>query len=125
MRRLGAYILVCAALVVATAGVISVFLPPVARSGLWVSGVSAWVIQAAAASARVRWGGLPERLLAVWGWSAGGRLLAIGLAAAAVYRWEGLHPVSTLVGLAGYLFAMLLLEAALLRPGSVIKTGTT
>ena len=35
---------------------------------------------------------------------------AVGLAAWAVFRWETLHPVSTLVGLAGYLFSMLLFE---------------
>lgn len=48
----------------------------------------------------------------------------MGAAAFAVYRYEALHPVSTLVGLAGYLFAMLLMEPALLKPGSTNQTGT-
>lgn len=124
MRGLGRYLLACVALVAASAAGISPLLPPAARPGLWVAGSVACTIQVAAAAARIRWGGRPERLLAVWGWSAGVRLGAIGLAAFGVYRFEVLHPVSTLVGLAGYLFAMLLMEPALLRPGSTIQTGS-
>lgn len=124
MRGIGQYALVCAALVVVSAAILQRFLPPGAGAGLWVAGGAAWVIQVAAAGARVRWGGRPERLLAVWGWSAGGRLASVGLAAWAVWRFEALHPVSTLVGLAGYLFAMLLLEPLLAGPRSGSKTGT-
>ena len=124
MRGLGRYFLACAALVAVSAAGAGPFLPPVARPGLWIAGIVACLIQVAAAAARIRWGGRPERLLAVWGWSAGVRLGAIGLAAFAVYRFEELHPGSTLVGLAGYLFAMLLMEPALLKPGSTIQTGS-
>lgn len=124
MRGLGRYALACAALVAVTAGGTNSLLPPDARLGLWVAGGTAWAIQVVAAGARSRYGSRPERLLAVWGWSAGGRLVAIGLAGWAVFRFEELHPVSTLVGLAGYLFAMLLMEPMLLRLGSTYQTGT-
>ena len=124
MRGLARYALACAALVAVTAGIAGALLPPDAGPGLWVAGGAAWGIQVVAAGARIRYGSRPERLLAVWGWSTGGRLLAIGLAGWAVYRFEELHPVSTLVGLAGYLFAMLLMEPMLLRLGSTYQTGT-
>jgi hypothetical protein len=102
----------------------SPILPPGTQTGLWVAGVAAWVIQGVAAWARIRWGRKPERLLAVWAWSAGARLSAVGIAAFAVYRLESLHPVTTLVGLAGYLFAMMLLEPTLLRLDSSAQTDS-
>lgn len=124
MSGIGRYVLACAALVAVTAGVMSPILPPGTQMGLWVAGVAAWVIQGLAAWARIRWGRQPERLLAVWAWSAGARLSAVGIAAFAVYRFESLHPVSTLVGLAGYLFAMMLLEPTLLRLDSSAQTDS-
>lgn len=124
MKGLGRYALACAALVAATAGAIAPFLPPEAVPGLWSAGAFAWVIQVLAVWARIRYGSRPERLLAVWGWSAGGRLVAIGLAGAAVVRFQVFHPVTTLVGLAGYLFAMLLMEPVLVRFGPTYQTGT-
>ena len=114
----------CAVLVAVSAGVLSVVLPEGTIPGLWVAGAAAWVTQGVAAGARVRWGSRPERLLAVWGWSAGGRLAVVGLAAWAVYAFEVLHPVTTLVGLAGYLFAMLLLEPVLLKVGGPAPTDS-
>ena len=124
MKDLGRFALACAVLVAVTASALGPFLPQGAGAGLWAAGASAWVIQVVAVWARIRYGSRPERLLAVWGWSAGGRLVAIGLAGLAVTRFEGLHPVSTLVGLAGYLFAMLLMEPVLVRFGPTNQTGT-
>lgn len=124
MKDLGRFALACAVLVAVTAGALGPFLPQGAGAGLWAAGASAWVIQVVAVWARIRYGSRPERLLAVWGWSAGGRLVAIGLAGLAVTRFEGLHPVSTLVGLAGYLFAMLLMEPVLVRFGPTNQTGS-
>lgn len=119
MRDVLTYAAACAGLVLITAGVVTPLLPPGARAGLWVAGGGAWLLQLGAAGAWVRWGSSPTRFLAVMAWSAGARLLAIGAAGAAVWRLPDLlHPVSTLVGLAGYLFMMLLMEPMMLRAGS-------
>ena len=122
MRGFRGYAVTCAVLVAASAGVLMPLLPPQTRVGLWSAGVAAWLIQAAAAGARIRWGGRPDRLLSVWGWSAGVRLSAVGLAAVAAVRVDALHLVTTLVGLAGYLFVMMLLEPVFLKIGSPAQT---
>lgn len=119
---LGRYASTCAALTLVSAGLISLWLPPGTILGLWVAGSVAWIVQVLAAAARVRWGSRPERFLAVFAWSAAGRLGVVGLAAGAVFLWEALHPVTTLVGLAGYLFALLLLEPVLIRPVAGAQT---
>lgn len=92
--------------------------PPDARLGLWVAGGVALAVQVGATAVRIRFGRRPQRLLLVWVGSAGARLAVVGGVALAVVRQPSLHPVSTLVGLAGFLFALLLLEAVLLRPGA-------
>lgn len=116
----------CTTLVVVSGVLVSPWLAPGLMKGLWVAGLVALGIQSAAFASRVRWGEAPERLLAVWGWSAGARLLAVMAVAAAVFRFESLHPVTTLVGLAGYLFAMLLLEPVFFGGGSAeIRDGET
>lgn len=124
MKGLGSYLLVCATFAAATAALVGLVLPSHTRFGLWVAAASAWLVQAIASASRARWGRRPERLLTVWGWSTGGRMAALGLIALAVVWSEALDPASTLVGFAGYLFVMLLLEPVLvdMRPAAQTRS---
>jgi hypothetical protein len=62
------------------------------------------------------WGTTPNRLLAAWAWSTGARFTAVLAMAWAVWRFEGLDVVTSLVGLAGFLFVMVLMEPAFTSP---------
>ena len=81
------------------------------------AGGVATVLQVVAFGARTRWGTTPNRLLATWVMSTGVRFTSVLLMGLAVWRFEELEVVPTLVGLAGFLFVMLLMEPAFFSPG--------
>lgn len=119
MRRLAGYLVTCLALVAGTVWTLDRFLGAEQRTGLRLAGIAALTLQVVAFAARLRWGTTPTRLLATWVWSTGARFTAVLAMGLAAWRYDALDPVTSLVGLAGFLFAMLLLEPVFFRPGSV------
>lgn len=116
MRRFWGYGASCALLVLVVGAATSPWLDEGQREGLWLAGVVALGLQAAGFGARMRWGTTPNRLLAAWAWSTGARFTAVLGMALAVWRFERLDVVTSLVGLAGFLFVMLLMEPAFTAP---------
>lgn len=116
MNRLPIYTLACAALAGAVVLGLDRFLDPAQANGLAVAGIAAVLLQCSAFAARARWGTSPNRLLATWVWSTGVRFTAILVMGFAVWKMEALDEVTGLVGLAGFLFVMLLLEPAFFSP---------
>jgi hypothetical protein len=128
VRRLVGYVATCLTLAAGTVWSLDRFLTAEQRTGLRVAAVVALTLQAAAFAARLRWGTTPTRLLATWVWSTGARFVAVLAMGLAAWRYQALDPVTSLVGLAGFLFAMLLLEPVFFRPGTLelddVESGT-
>lgn len=122
-RVVGSYGLACGALVVVTALALSPWLDPSRQGGLWAAGAVALVIQVGAFALLVRWRERMNRFLAAWVGGTLVRLAAVGLVAWAVFLRGEPDPLTTLLGLAGYLFGMLLLEPVFFRTAS--RTETT
>jgi hypothetical protein len=117
VKRVLAYAATCIVLVFAVLAGLGRVLDQRALLGLALAGAVAAALQVMALGARIRWGTTPNRLLATWVWSMGARftsVLAMGLAA---WRYDELDVVTSLVGLAGFLFVMLLMEPAFFSPG--------
>ncbi len=119
MRRVLAYAGACALLALLVVGALGSVLDRGELFGLAVAGTVAALLQATAFGARIRWGSTPNRLLATWVWSMGARFTAVLTMGLAAWRFDGLNVVSSLVGLAGFLFVMLLMEPAFFSPGRV------
>ena len=117
MKRFVLYGLSCSLLVVGVGLGLYPLLDPVQLDGLMLAGAVAVGLQLASFAARVRWATTPNRLLATWVWSTGARFAAVLAMALAAWRFEGLDVVTSLVGLAGFLFVMLLMEPAFFAPG--------
>ena len=117
MKRFVLYGLSCSLLVVGVGLGLYPLLDPVQLDGLMLAGAVAVGLQLASFAARVRWATTPNRLLATWVWSTGTRFAAVLAMALAAWRFEGLDVVTSLVGLAGFLFVMLLMEPAFFAPG--------
>lgn len=116
MRRLLGYGASCTMLVLIVAGGMSRWLDESQVAGLWVAGAVALALQIFGFAARARWGTTPNRLLAAWAWSTGARFSAVLLMGWAAWRFEELDVVTSLVGIAGFLFVMLLMEPAFTSP---------
>lgn len=116
MNRVFGYGVACTVLVVAVVGALWRLLDGQQLVGVAVAGSVAGVLQVLGFAARTRWGTTPNRLLAAWAWSTGVRFTAVLLMGLAAWRFEGLDVVSSLVGLAGFLFVMLLMEPAFVAP---------
>lgn len=117
MKRVLSYIGVCIVLVLAVVAGLGSFLDGRELFGLGVAGAVAALLQGLAFGARTRWGSTPNRLLATWVWSMGARFTAVLSMGLAAWRFDELDVVSSLVGLAGFLFVMLLMEPAFFSPG--------
>jgi hypothetical protein len=95
-------------------------------AGVVLAGSVAWVLQVLGFAARTRWGTTPTRLLAAWAWSTGVRFTAVLVMGLAAWRFEELDVVTSLVGLAGFLFVMLLMEPAFVAPARLdLNDGET
>jgi hypothetical protein len=123
MRLVGAYGAACGALVGVTALALAPWLGPSRREGLWAAGAVALVIQVGSFALLVRWRGQTNRFLAAWVGGTLARFTAVGLVAWAIVARGEPDPLTTLLGLAGYLFGMLLLEPVFFRIAS--RTETT
>jgi Na+-transporting methylmalonyl-CoA/oxaloacetate decarboxylase beta subunit len=81
-----------------------------ARPGILFAAVVAWTVQVGAFAVLIRYRGGTRGFLAAWVGGTLVRLALILLAAWAVIRTPALEPAPTLLGLAGFFFALLLLE---------------
>ena len=117
MKQIGLYGLACAALVAVVLLGTDRVLDRGEWEGLALAGATAVALQSAAFAVRNRWGTTPNRMLATWVWSTGARFTAVLLMGLAAWRYEGVDVVTSLVGLAGFLFVMLLMEPAFLAHG--------
>lgn len=125
MRRTLAYALACVALAAVAVVGLSPLLEREQEAGLLMAGAVATVVQvgvfALLQSLRHRTHGF----LAVWAGGALVRLALVGLVAWWVYRAGAPDLTATLLGLAGFLFAMLLMEPAFLGPATATKGTDT
>ncbi len=99
------------------------FLGTAGRQGLLAAGGIALAVQLPAFGLLLRFRFDPRKFLLVWG---GGTVVRLGLVLVAgfvVGRTTRLAPAPTLLGLAGFLFALLLLEAFFLRPAARTTPG--
>ena len=92
------------------------FLGTPGRQGLLVAGGIALAVQLPAFGLLLRFRFDHRRFLLVWGAGTVTRLGLVLVLGLLVGRTAVLAPVPTLLGLAGFLFALLLLEAFFLRP---------
>lgn len=115
MRSLLGFALAAMAVVGLGAGVGALFLGPRASESLWWAAGLAYGVQLVAFAALVATRDRGAMFWAAWG---GGMLLRLGLVAFAglwLVRAAALDPAVLLLGLAGFLFILLLLEPVFLR----------
>lgn len=109
------YAVVGGALLAVLVGVLWPWLDAPGRRGILAAAAVAWPVQVVAFALLVRYRSRMHRFLAVW---AGGTLVRLGLiggVAFALTRVPGLAVAPTLLGLAGFLFGLLLLEPVFFR----------
>jgi hypothetical protein len=118
MKRVALYAGACLAVVVVSAGALALWLTPAQLRGLLAAGAIALVVQVVGFALLTGAWDRTRRFLAVWVGGTLVRFAVVGVAAWWVARRAGPDPAATLLGLAGYLFAMLLLEPVFVRAGS-------
>lgn len=115
MRRYSAYVLVSAALVAALVGGSWPWLAPEAREGLLTAGSIAVLVQAGAFALLVRSWERPNGFLAAFAGGVMARLLLVGIAGAVASSFASRTRATALVlGLVGFFFVLVLLEAVFL-----------
>ena len=118
MTRTARYALATLVAALAGSALVWPWLDEGGRLGILVAAGVAWTVQVGTFGALVRFRGTVNGFLAAW---AGGTVLRMGLvlvAAWVVVVVPALPPAPTLLGLAGFLFAMLLLEPFFFGSGS-------
>lgn len=95
---------------VAVVAIVSPWLDEPGRTGLLVAAALAWTVQVTAFGVLVRFRESTKGFLAAWVGGTVVRMTLILLAAWTVVRFPELPPAPTLLGLAGILFGLLLLE---------------
>lgn len=128
MRGWQGYAALTFVVLAAVVGLLWPLLSPSGRTGVALAAAVAWPVQVGAFALLLRWRGRLHGFLAMW---VGGTLVRLGLVGAAavlVARRPELPPAPTLLALAGFFFAMLLMEPLFLRsegrPGSAGANGT-
>jgi hypothetical protein len=114
-QALAAYALTSGAVVVAGAGFLSLLLTPAAARALWLAGALAYGVQIVAFGALVLLRELRQGFLLAW---VGGVLLRFGVVLGGGFwlvQSAGQPPLPLLLGLAGFVFALLLLEPVFFR----------
>lgn len=114
MRRTASYALAGLVLLTVTTGALWAWLSPEGRRGILVAAGIAWGVQVVAFGLLVMYRHRGNRFLAAWVGGTVVRMAVVLLAAWVVMRESGLAPAPTLLGLAGFLFALLLLEPVFL-----------
>jgi hypothetical protein len=92
------------------------FLEPAARRGVLVAAVVALPVQLLAFAVLLRFRGRVKGFVAAWAGGMAVRALALGAVAFFVIRSGGEGVVATLLALAGFFFALNLLEPVYFRP---------
>lgn len=115
MIRLLRYGVACAVLVAVSAGGSALWLEPDHVRALFVAGGVAMALQVVGFGLLIAAKNHTNRFLAVWVGGTLVRFAAVGIAAWVLVRRGEPDLLTTLLGLAGYLFAMLLLEPAFLH----------
>ena len=92
------------------------FLGPAARQGVLLAAGIALPVQMVAFGVLVRFRGRVKGFMAAWAGGMAVRALAVAAVAFIVLRSGGDGAVSTLLSLAGFFFALLLLEPIYFRP---------
>ena len=110
MRAYLGYALVGAGVLGVLAGLLGWLLGPQAARSIWWAAAIAYVVQLAAFAALLKFRRRATAFLAVWG---GGILVRMAVVLAGAYwvmRSDVLEPAPALLGLAGFLFVLVLLE---------------
>lgn len=102
-------------LVSASAGVVYLALGPEDGLGVLVAAAVAYPVMVGSFALMVRFRGGGNRFLAAWIGGVLVRLLVLGSTVGAVVAIEALRPAATLLSLAGFFFALLLLEPVFFR----------
>lgn len=110
MRPAGQYALVALLLLGSAAAILRGVLGPEDGFGVLVAAGVAYPVMVGSFALMVRYRKARNRFLAAWIGGALVRLLVLGLTAAAVMALDALRPTATLLALAGFFFALLLLE---------------
>ena len=110
MRAYAGYALVGAGVVALCAGLLGWLLGPVAARSIWWAAAVAYVIQLIAFAVLLRYRKRSDAFLAAWGGGILVRMLVVLAGAWWVMRSDVLEPAPALLGLAGFLFVLLLLE---------------
>lgn len=118
MRPALGYALACAALVFVTALPLGFWLGEDRLEGLLAAGAVSLTLQVPAFALLVWARERTNRFLVVWVGGTLVRFTAVGVVAWFIYRTGELDPLTTLLGLAAYLFGMLLLEPVFFRAAS-------
>jgi hypothetical protein len=92
------------------------FLEPAARRGLLVAAAVALPVQMIAFTTLLRFRGRVRGFMAAWAGGMAARALAVATVAFVAIRSGGEGVVATLLALAGFFFALLLLEPVYFRP---------
>ena len=121
MSRTAKYACACLALVAVVIGVAALFMDPRGLFGVLAAAAVTLPIQVGAFRALAAAPAGTNRFLAAWVGGTLVRLAVVGLGGWALIR-AGLPRVPTLLGLAGFFFAMLLLEPAFLGLGRTRHT---
>jgi hypothetical protein len=123
MKVVGAYALACVLLLLVSVMVLAPWLGPSRREGLVTAGVVALALQVGSFAVLVGARKRTNRFLAAWVGGTLARFAAVGLVAWMVFLRGEPDPLTTLLGLAGYLFGMLLLEPVFFPTESGAETS--
>lgn len=115
MRPAVGYAAAAFALLLAGAGLSYVVLGPEHGLGVVVAAVVAYPVMVVSFAVMVRFREGGNRFLAAWIGGVLARLVVLGLAVVAVMEVDALRPASTLLAVAGFFFALLLLEPVFFR----------
>lgn len=124
MRSLAGYAGAAVGTVTVASAALWPWLEPEGRHGVVLAGGAALAAQLPALWLLLRCP--PERFVGPWAAGMGFRLLAVALVTAAAVLLEGVAATPALLGVAGFLFALLVLEAVLLwrvRPPAGERRG--
>lgn len=118
MKALGRYAIASLAVLSALAGSGWWFVDPAARASLLTAAAIAWPVQVALFALLARSQGEPARFMLFWGFGILGRLGALAVVGLGLGALGGSRPDVLILALAGFLFALLLLEPFFLNDGN-------
>lgn len=115
MRPAAGYAVAGLLLVGSVSGALYALLGPEDGLGIVAAAAVAYPVMVVSFAVMVRFKGAGNRFLAAWLGGVLVRLVVLGLAVVAVLTVDALRPAPTLLALAGFFFALLLLEPVFFR----------